>query len=144
MLSSFAIPLIALTAGVPFHTVVKADGGASTIGKRSNITIKTQSRWEDLWTDLGEQGSPRRVDFKKYMLVAVTEARQVSGGRDIKVEAVSRTASGGYYVQAVETSPGTGCFTPSVITRPYHVVRVPRSAGRVSFAVRRKVVKECD
>jgi hypothetical protein len=143
MLAFAAVPLIALTAGVPFHTVTKGDGGASTIGKRSNLTIKTSSRWTDLWIDLGEQGAPRRVDFKRYMLVAVTEARQVSGGRDIKVESVSRTASGGYSVQAVETSPGRGCFTPSVITRPYHVVRVPRVAGRVSFALRRKVVDDC-
>jgi PrcB C-terminal len=143
MLAAAIVPLIALIAGVPFHTVTKGDGGASTIGKRSNLTIKTKTRWTDMWSDLGEQGRPRRVDFSRYMLVAVTEARQVSGGRDIKVESVSRTAGGGYLVQAVETSPGTGCFTPSVITRPYHVVRVPRVSGRVSFAVRRKVVVEC-
>ena len=143
MLAAAAVPFIALIAGVPFHTVAQGDGGASTVGKRSNLTIKSASRWEDLWSDLGEQGSPRRVNFSKYMLVAVTEARQVSGGRSVKVTAVQRTSGGGYVISAVETSPGTGCFTPSVITRPYHVVRVPRVAGRVRFAVRRKVVDEC-
>jgi len=136
------LTLVALLAGVPFHTVTKGDGGASTIGKRSNLTIKSAGRWADVWTGLGEQGRPRRVDFSRSMVVAVTEARQVSGGRDIKIERIDRVGSG-YVVQAVETSPGRGCFTPSVITRPYHAVRVPRIAGKVSFAVRRKVVEEC-
>jgi hypothetical protein len=140
---SLALPLIALTAAVPFHTVVQGEGGASTIGKRSNLTIKTQGRWKDVWADLGEQGKPRKVNFKKYMLIAVTEARQPSGGRSIKVEGIDRTASGGVLVRSVETKPGTGCFTPSVITRPYHVVRVPRTAAHVSF-VRRQTIEACD
>jgi hypothetical protein len=143
MLAAVAVPLLALIAGVPFHTVVKGDGGASTIGKRSNLTIKSKTRWADTWDDLGEQGKPKRVNFSKHMLIVVTQARQPSGGREIKVESVSRTASGGYVVKSVETKPGTGCFTPSVITRPFHVVRVPRTSGKVSF-VRRQVVVGCD
>jgi hypothetical protein len=136
------LTLVALLAGVPFHTVTKGDGGASTIGKRSKLTIKSASRWTDVWEDLGEQGRPRRVNFAKDMLVVVTEARQPSGGRDIEIERIDRVGSG-YVVRAVETSPGRGCFTPSVITRPYHVVRVPRVTGRVTF-VRRTVVEACD
>ena len=126
---------------VPFRTVANGDGSSGTSAKRQSVTIRGERRWSNLWDVLGEGGRLPEVDFSKHMLIAVTQGRQRSGGHQIRVERIERTGTG-WLVKLVERAPGRGCVVTGVITNPYHVVRVPRSARRVTFE-RRQTRKAC-
>jgi hypothetical protein len=55
-----------------------------------------------------------------------------AAGLAIRVRRIVREA-GAWVVSVVETEPSRGCPSSGVITSPYHVVRVPRSARRIVF-----------
>src|SRR4051812_19142067 len=132
VLVALAVCAPASASAVTFHTVAEGDGAASTIDSKQNLTLRTKSSWRKLWKQVGVPGSPPHVDFSKQMLIAVTQGREPSGGHAIRVTRVDRVGSG-LLVTVVETKPGEGCFTPSLITSPYHVVRVPKTPAKVRF-----------
>jgi hypothetical protein len=125
---------------VPFRTVAKGQGGGAPSGRRS-LTIRGERRWRKLWDALGDGGEPPEIDFASEMLIAVTQGRQPSGGHAIRIERIERTGKG-RLVKVVETQPARGCPASGVITSPYHVVRVRRSAQRVRFE-RRRTQRSC-
>jgi hypothetical protein len=127
-----AVALVALPQqSVTFRTVVKGDGLSSSIPRQS-VTIRGERRWNKLWDTLNESGEAPEIDFSRYMLIAVTQGRQPSGGHAIRVRRITRE-QGIWVVSVVETEPSLGCPSSGVITSPYHVVRVPRSTRKVSF-----------
>jgi hypothetical protein len=133
-----------LNAGsVPFRTVAQDDGSASAIGERRSLTIRSERRWRKLWGRLtsGEvpSPSPPDIDFRRHMLILVTQGRQPSGGHRIEIERIRR-AGKAWDVEVREVEPGEGCVTAGVITAPFHVVRVKRSRKSVSFSRERFAV----
>jgi hypothetical protein len=126
-----ALPQAAQAQAVKFRTVVKGDGLSSSIPRQS-VTIRGERRWTKLWDTLDESGDAPEIDFSRHMLIAVTQGRRPSGGHAIRIRRIVR-AGGAWVVSVVETEPSRGCPSTGVITSPYHVVRVPRSARRISF-----------
>ena len=126
-----ALPQASQAQTVAFRTVVKGDGLSSSIPRQS-VTIRGERRWTKLWETLGEAGEVPEVDFRRHMLIAVTQGRQPSGGHAIRVRRIVRTGDT-WVVSVVETEPSPGCPSTGVITSPYHVVRVPRSSRTVTF-----------
>ena len=135
MIRSLLLAVVLLAAlpqqTVTFSTVVKGDGLSSSIPRQS-VTIRGEARWNKLWDTLNEPGDAPEIDFRRHMLIAVTQGRQPSGGHDIRIRRITRE-QGMWVVSVVETEPSTGCPSSGVITSPYHVVRVPRSTRNVSF-----------
>jgi PrcB C-terminal len=122
---------------VPFRTVAQDDGTGS--GERRGMTIRGERRWRRVWRSLAP-GEPRpAIDFRRRMLIAVTQGRQPSGGHEIEVVRIER-GGGGWLVRVVEREPAPGCPAAGVLTSPFHVVRVKRSRAPVRFERRRAEV----
>jgi hypothetical protein len=133
--SASALPPIVT---VPFSTVAKGSNGPA---RGRNLAIRGERRLRALWDDLGEGDDPPAIDFDRDMVIAVTLGRRPSGGHAVRVERIE-DRSKRLLVRVVETRPGRGCPAAGVVTTPYHVVRVRRSARPVHFA-RRTVDRAC-
>ena len=137
--------VVARSARVPplpavrFRTVAKGD--QSGAGRRQSFAIRGEQRWRKAWDQLGDGDEPPDIDFTREMLIAVTQGRQPSGGHEIRITRIQPTGAG-RLVSIVEEEPAPGCPSAGVMTSPYHVVRVPRSADRVRFE-RRRVERSC-
>ena len=126
---------------VAFRTVARDDGASGKESRRVEFTFTTQSRWSSFWKRLAPSTKRPRVDFSKHMLIAVTQGRRTSGGHAIRITKINRTDDG-WVVHVLETYPGEGCPSTQQITRPYHVVRVPRTGEDVSFE-RTRTMRDC-
>jgi hypothetical protein len=130
---------------VAFRTVARGDGATSAVTERAARAVRSERAWRREWGRLNARVVPRprlpRVDFARSMLIVVTAGRRPSGGHGITVTAIHRRG-GRLVVRADERAPGRGCFTTAVLTAPFHVVRVRRTAARVT-AARRRVTVEC-
>jgi PrcB C-terminal len=117
---------------VPFRTVAQDEGASSSISERKNLTIRSERRWHRIWDRLATGEAAPEIDFRRHMVIVVTQGRQPSSGHSIQVERIRRTGRG-WRVEVTEVEPGPGCVTGGVITSPYHVVRVKRSGKRPRF-----------
>jgi hypothetical protein len=124
----------AAQAGAPvaYTTIERDDGGASGYRAQTTFVIRSERRWRHVWRRLhaGQEPKPRRprVSFRRSTVIAVLG--RAGTARGLEVDSVVRDASG-MLVRAVESRPGAGCIVPQVITRPYELIRVARTAGPV-------------
>jgi hypothetical protein len=127
---------------IPFRSVADGSGASSAVTKRTQIVVRDRVAWRSLWRRLNSRLSPRpalpKVDFSRFMLVAVTYGQRPSGGYTVRVTGISDDGRR-LRVRIVERAPGADCITPAVITAPYHVVRVRRSSKQLVFARTRTV-----
>ena len=134
----------AAAAAVRFRSVERNEGMSSGIGVRSTVTIKSLRHWRSIWARLHAGESPKparpRVDFSRHMLILVTMGQEESGGHSIRIRSIANREAT-WLVRADELSPGPSCTTTAVITSPYHVVRVRRTAKRI---VVRRTASEYD
>ena len=126
---------------VPFSTVAKNEGSGGPARAR-NLTIRGERRLRALWDDLGKDGDPPNIDFDRDMAIAVTQGRRPSGGNAVRIERIE-DRNKDLLVRVVESRPAQGCPGAGVLTSPYHVVRLRRSARPVRFA-RRTVERACE
>ena len=128
---------------VPFSTIERSPGTSSGYDARATFVIRSKRRWRHVWARLHAGRIPPparpRVDFRRSTVIAVL--RGSGTGVGLQVEAVER-AGDGLRVRAVETRAGTGCFVAQVISKPYELVRVARTAARVSTE-RVERVRDC-
>lgn len=127
---------------VPFQTL--AQGTRGNNGPARNLVIRSEQ-------DLRRTGVARlipagtRVDFNHEMIVAVFMGDQPSGGYGLVITSVERTmlprpminppppAQYALTVAVQERRPAPGSIQPSIMTSPYHVVKLARSKDRVAF-----------
>ena len=130
---------------VPFTTVVRGDAGSQEGARFDVRAIRSEAAWRAEWRRLNRHLSPAperpRVDFRRRMLILATTGHRRTGGYGISVRSIRRSGRR-LVVRAEERAPGTRCFVTQAHTSPYHVVRVRRTAARVS-AVRRRIVRDC-
>jgi PrcB C-terminal len=98
--------------------------------------IRTQQEWTTLWhqTHANQVPAPAapKVDFTTEMVVAVFMGQRPTGGYAVTIEDV---AAGKKEVRVTvrEQSPPPDAITAQVITEPYHMVVVKKSALPVKF-----------
>lgn len=127
---------------VPFQTL--AQGTRGNNGPARNLVIRSE-------LDLRRTGVARlvpagtRVDFNHEMIVAVFMGDQPSGGYGLAITSVERRmlprptinppppAQYALTVAVQERRPAPGSIQPSIMTSPYHVVKLARSKDRVDF-----------
>jgi hypothetical protein len=114
--------------------------GARTVerGQQSNIDAPLQVvvRTEAEWTKLWQQHAPDRprpaIDFSKEMVVGVFLGSRPTGGFSVAI--VSATPKDGTVIVSYkESRPRPGVMTAQVLTFPFHIVAVPKTAGEVRF-----------
>lgn len=110
--------------------------------------LRDQASWDAFWAEHrsghSEPGEPPAVDFATELAIAVIRASQSSGGHAIEVTDV--TAQGdGLVVRYATDSPGAGCGSGAVMTRPFHLVaaKAPADAS-VEFELVEERVNDCE
>jgi hypothetical protein len=121
---------MAQTAGGTVRTVDK--GEQSNIDEAKQVVVRTEAEWTKLW----QQHSPDRkrptVDFAKDMVVGVFMGSRPTAGYNLSI--VSTFAKDGkVLVQYRESQPKPGAMAAQILTFPYHLVAVPKTAGDVAF-----------
>jgi len=124
---------------VPFETV--DSGGGYNYETRDNYTITDTATWESLWLELysghshppevpielysGHSHPPEvpSVNFTSEMLIAVFQGERGSSGYLTHITRIIMTNT--YYLVYVdEIHPGENCGTLTVMTYPYHIVKI--------------------
>ncbi len=117
---------------VTYTTIERNSRGSSGYEAQTTFVIRTERRWRHVWRRLHANVMPRprrpRVSFRRWTVVAVLG--RTGTARGLRVESVTRDGSG-VLVRAIESRPGAGCVVPQVITKPYEVIRLPRTAGPI-------------
>jgi PrcB C-terminal len=122
--------VMAQTAGDAVRTVDK--GEQSNIDEMKQVVVRTEADWTKLW----QQHSPDRkrpaVDFSKDMVVGVFMGSKPTAGYNVSITSTF-VKDGKVLVQYRESLPRPGTMAAQVLTFPYHLVAVPKTAGEVAF-----------
>jgi hypothetical protein len=126
--------------GVVFSAVLlaaQADATAPRVldrGDRSQImsareaVARTIEEYDALWRLHLPTRQPAAVDFSKEMVVGVFLGSKPTAGYGVTI--VSAATEGNVlHVRYRETSPPSDAITAQVITHPYQIVAIPKSAA---------------
>jgi len=131
VLAGFVIVFVEPTLGilpstdVPFETV--DPGGGYGYEERDNFVIRDSLTWENLWQELYSGHFPvpevPEIDFSSEILIAVFQGERSSGGYFSNITRITKTITD-YNVYIDEIHPGENCGTITVMTYPYHIVKI--------------------
>jgi hypothetical protein len=113
-------------AAVPMRTLDK--GFESQIEQALQTTVRTADEWSKLWARHAGQRPRPEVDFSREMVIAVFAGSRATAGFGIEIVSVQEE-SGGLVVRFREKRPRRGAVTAQVITSPFEIIAVPRSAS---------------
>lgn len=122
---------------VKFETIAQGSNSGHSYDKSGkNLVIRTAKAWKKFWTTHGKNRIPApalpEVNFKKQMVIAVMMGQRTSGGYSITISKINRSGRKNMQVQTIGTQPNGAA--PDVMTQPFHIVRLKRMAGKVTFA----------
>jgi len=128
---------------VNFQTVIKSQSSGHQF--QASYLIGNQEQWNILWSKIRAGTIPREpppeVDFNRYILLAHFMGARPSSGYEVEfVELFERGNK--LYVRVLEIHPGPNCLTLTVITRPFHAIKVPRTEKQIEFMVFR-TIRDC-
>jgi hypothetical protein len=106
------------------------------------VVIQDAVTWTRFWNELGADGTQPVIDFRRELLIGVTQGQQPHGGIEVAVERVVRSA-GALVIAVVDRSPGPDCMTTEVITHPAEVIAVPAEGVKSWSFVERKEIRGC-
>ncbi|MBX3118508.1 MAG: protease complex subunit PrcB family protein [Fimbriimonadaceae bacterium] len=115
------------------------DGGFSKHNELHTRIINNEAEWQSYWSKaFGESPSqaPRDIQWGKEMAVAIHVGEMRAGGTKVYVESISRPRPHDVVVSYVVSSPAPGTPVAQVISQPWVIIRMDRSAGNISFARR--------
>lgn len=119
---------------VTFSTVAKGFHSGILLPRR--LVIRERGEWEKLWLEHASIFIPPPplppVDFSREMVVALYSGEKPTGGFSVEIREVVRT-EGNLVVRYVEQSPSPGAVRSSVLTQPFHIIRLDRAPGSVDF-----------
>jgi hypothetical protein len=122
---------LALAQGVvPFVSVAK--GAMSNIEEPRQAVVRTSAEWQALWKQHDGVGTAPDVDFTQYTVAAVFLGSQPTTGFAAEITAV-KTEGTRTVVEYLEREPPRDAFVAQVLTSPFHIVRIARTAGSVEF-----------
>lgn len=130
---SVAALLLALqggASGLPIREIGRGD--LSNIDSRTERLLRSSQEWTALWRGHDFDGPVPPVDFSKEMVVAVFLGSQPTAGHAVQVTDVEARAEE-VRIRYRVTRPAAGDLTAQVLTFPYHIVAVPRTAGTPRF-----------
>jgi len=113
----------------PAGTLRSIDKGFdSQVDDARQAAVRSAAEWETLWRlHAGERARPP-VDFGKEMVVAVFLGSRPTAGFSIEIVG-AREDGAVLIIQYRETRPPSGGITAQVLTSPYHIVAVPKTAA---------------
>jgi hypothetical protein len=119
----------AQTSGAPR---VLDQGDRSQIVTARQVVARTAAEWEGLWRVHKPARPITPVDFSKEMVVAVFLGSKPTPGYGVTIVSAAEER-GAVHVRYSETSPPADAISAQVITYPFAIVAIPKSAGEVTF-----------
>jgi hypothetical protein len=108
---------------VPISEVVH--GIHSTVSKRANYLITSQTGFLALWALIDAGTQPPNIDFSKNDIIAVFTGDEPTAGFDITVSQVEDSQS--RMVTVLVTKPGSSCLPKESSTSPYQIIELPKT-----------------
>jgi hypothetical protein len=129
---AFVLSLLMLLQPVtPMTTIAK--GAMSNMDAARQVVVHNDAEWSRLWTQHDPDRPRPSVDFSSQMVVGVFMGSRTTAGFSVAIVSVN-DANGVLTVQYRETIPAGAAITAQVITSPFHLVAVPKTASEVKFA----------
>ena len=124
--------LIAQVTPAMLLFVTLAQGTMSNIEEPRQVVVRTAAEWQALWKEHDPQGAVPAVDFAQSIVVGVFLGSRPTAGFAVEIAAV-REEAGRTVVEYVERRPPRDELVAQILTSPFHVVRLGRTAGAVEF-----------
>ena len=132
-----------LTAVLLFATVLNsaaqdsvvntvAKGGMSSIEEPRQVVVRTAAEWQALWKQHDGDSAAPPVDFTQSMVAAVFLGSRPTTGFAADITGV-KTEGNRTVVEYLERQPPRDAVVAQVLTSPFHIVRIARTAGSVEF-----------
>ncbi|WBV61382.1 protease complex subunit PrcB family protein [Chryseobacterium camelliae] len=124
------------TASIPINSQLIGKGSISSHSMpQQNIAITNTTQWNTFLTALDStynvSGSftEINIDFNQYMLIVAFDQVYNNGGHSIDIVAIDESSQS-INVDVEKLLQGN---TTSVITQPYHIVKIPKIAKPIVF-----------
>ena len=122
------------TAAISISEIAK--GQQCGIATQRFEVIRDSSSFTNLWRSqsAGFFPAPEQpvVDFNQNIVIATFFGEQRTGGYSIEITGVAELADS-IVVNVKGTLPGAGSMLTMVVSKPYHVVTIPKSSKPVAF-----------
>jgi len=114
-----------------FETIDIGDqSGVADEGEPLLFVAETEEEWRDFWffhsSGVIDGSDPPAVDFSREMVIAAVDQAEPSGGYGLEITGIEEV-EGRLVVRVSKTIPGPDCIVITVITQPFHVVRMAKS-----------------
>ena len=123
------------TPGTPVGFSTVELGASSGIRDPTRVVVRTSREWLVVWARHAQPVGavvPPPVDFERDMVVGVFMGERDTGGYQIEITGVERTAEV-LRVQYQVREPEPGAILIQALTQPFHLVRLARDDAFVSF-----------
>ena len=109
-----------------------AQGAMSSIEEPRQAVVRTAAEWQALWKQHDGNSAAPAVDFTQSMVAAVFLGSRPTTGFAAEITGV-KTEGTRTVVEYLERQPPRDAFVAQVLTSPFHIVRIARTAGSVEF-----------
>ena len=120
------------------------DGTYSAIEEKREVLLNNNDDYQKLMTEVYKNldQMPRIpvVDFNKNSVVAVFIGNRSNGGFMVSIDSI--TEGKNLTVNITETTPGSNCMVTDAITRPFSLVKIPKTDSKPVFKTK-QIVKDC-
>ncbi len=120
-----------------FETLLRGD--QCGVEEARQIFVRDEDAWKDLWdefTSIQTPADPRpMIDFSKHMVIGVFLGSRSSSGYGVEIVEVSSVGDA-LRVTSRVSEPDPGGMMLTVITHPYHLVRLDLHEGPIQFETR--------
>jgi hypothetical protein len=107
------------------------------------LVFTEQSDFEQFWQQhkqgLQPMPAPPQIAFEDDMVLAALDNAERCSGYAIEIQAIE-TVDRFLRVSVVKTVPGSGCMVAWMTTRPFHLVRLPRSECEILLDISTVIV----
>ena len=120
------------------------DGTYSAIEEKREVLLNNNDDYQKLMTEVYKNldQMPRIpvVDFNKNSVIAVFIGNRSNGGFMVSIDSI--TEGKNLTVNITETTPGSNCMVTDAITRPFSLVKIPKTDSKPVFKTK-QIVKDC-
>lgn len=126
-------------------TEIVIDGTYSVIAEKREVLLTSNDQYQTLmnevYSNLDQMPRIPVVDFTKNSVIAVFIGERPNGGFMVTIDSIIE-GSKNITVNVTETTPGPKCMTTQALTRPFSLVKIPKTEKKPVFKTK-QIVKDC-
>ena len=110
------------------NTRTIAKGDQSNIDDAKQVLVRTDAEWTKLWQQHALSQPRPVVDFSRELVVGVFMGSRPNAGFSTAIVSATAAPGGALIVRYTETLPAAGSVSAQILTFPYHLAAIPKSA----------------